>query len=383
LYAWYRKLVLSVENDRDVVSKLVQELIADKETSQEKIRTLFYWVQDNIRYIAYENGIMGFKPEAAQTVLQNRYGDCKGQANLLREMLLAAGFDARLVWLGTKGIPYTYEKPSLLVDNHMICCVIYNNERIFLDPTESNIAMNDYADRIQGRQVLIENGDEYILDSIVTFSCERNLETTELTLKLDPATNVLNGNQKLVINGESKTGFLSSYEELRTDDKEEALNAYLRNGNKNVSVSDVIMSDLNKREQPIEISSGISFRNQVTAFEDELYVSLENDYAMSALKFDSTRKSDYIFNHKYNLQSNIVFEIPEGYTVDYLPDDFNVDIDEFHFNFKMRQAENKIIYSKDIHFSSTWLRMSFFNQWNKAITALNKYYKEQIVLKKI
>ena len=65
---------------------------------------MFYWVQDNIRYIAFENGIMGFKPDAAQNVLNKKYGDCKGKANLLKEMLKLAGYDARLTWIGTSDL---------------------------------------------------------------------------------------------------------------------------------------------------------------------------------------------------------------------------------------------------------------------------------------
>lgn len=79
----------------------------------EKIEAVFYWVQDNIRYIAFENGIMGFKPEAASKVYQNRYGDCKGMANLLKEMLKICGYDARLTWIGTNDIPYDYKTASL------------------------------------------------------------------------------------------------------------------------------------------------------------------------------------------------------------------------------------------------------------------------------
>ena len=48
----------------------------------------------------------------------------------------------------------------------MICTVILNGKKYFLDGTESFIALNDYAQRIQGKQVLIEDGKNYILDRI-------------------------------------------------------------------------------------------------------------------------------------------------------------------------------------------------------------------------
>lgn len=100
LYQWYYRLARDVSNDKSVLAPLVQELVKNKKTDEEKIRAIFYWVQDNIRYIAYENGVAGFKPESAHLVYQKKYGDCKGMANLTKQLLGIAGYDARLTWIG-------------------------------------------------------------------------------------------------------------------------------------------------------------------------------------------------------------------------------------------------------------------------------------------
>ena len=147
LYGWYSTVCSEIGNDPETIKAKVAELTASKKTDLEKIENIFYWVQDNIRYIAFENGIMGFKPDAAQNVLKKKYGDCKGKANLLKTMLTIAGFDARLTWIGTSDLPYDYSLPSLAVDNHMICTIILNGKRFFLDGTEDFIALNDYAGR--------------------------------------------------------------------------------------------------------------------------------------------------------------------------------------------------------------------------------------------
>ncbi|MEI9945443.1 MAG: hypothetical protein WDN26_14655 [Chitinophagaceae bacterium] len=39
-------------------------------------------------------------------------------------------------------------------------------KKYFLDATETNIGFDEYAERIQGRQVLIENGDSYMLERV-------------------------------------------------------------------------------------------------------------------------------------------------------------------------------------------------------------------------
>src|SRR5215831_5461755 len=96
LYGWYSTVCADIGNNPNELKDRVAALTADKKSDLEKVESIFYWVQDNVRYIAFENGIMGFKPEAAQNVLKNKYGDCKGKANLMKEKLKIAGFDAHL-----------------------------------------------------------------------------------------------------------------------------------------------------------------------------------------------------------------------------------------------------------------------------------------------
>lgn len=382
LYGWYHKLVLECGNDRTTITPLVNELTSGLATDFEKIDALYYWVQEHIRYIAFENGIMGFRPDSAQAVLKKGYGDCKGQANLLCEMLKIAGYDARLVWLGTKGIPYSYDKPSIAVDNHVICAVFLNGERFFLDPTEVKSAMFDYADRIQGRVCLIEDGEKFIIDTIPEFSYERNLEKSMLELSVNTSDNSIEGTQKIEINGESKVQFLNAYESIKTPDKVEALNYYLRGGDKNISVSDVTISDLTQRSQPIEINNHIVIANQITQLDNELYINPETEFSLYALEMESNREHNYIFPYKYNFSGKVVLQIPDGYVVDYLPEPFNAQVGDFYFSLSYKQNGNVIEYEKHIYATSCLLEKSNFQEWNKVSKLLTKYYKEQIVLKK-
>jgi hypothetical protein len=56
------------------------------------------WCQDN-KYIAFEDGIAGVQTRCTSNV-NKRFGDCKGMA-ILTYQALQAGFDARVVWIGT------------------------------------------------------------------------------------------------------------------------------------------------------------------------------------------------------------------------------------------------------------------------------------------
>ncbi len=226
IYSWCKNLTDSVDNSGDELKTLATELAAGETDSTKIMEKVFYWVQDHVRYIAFEDGIMGYKPMEAKKVYTQLYGDCKGMANFMKTILRHQGFDARLTWIGTSDIPYHNDLPSLSVYNHMICCVISGGKKYYLDATEDWIALDDYAERIQGRPVMIENGNSYLQETIPHFTYERNKNycKTEFTL----SGNVLKGNYSYEMTGEGKTRFLRGVASTQTEDKYNAIKNYIR-----------------------------------------------------------------------------------------------------------------------------------------------------------
>src|SRR6266487_2332625 len=380
LYGWYRMVCDSIGNQSPALKERVTSLINGKKTDLQKIEAIFYWVQDNIRYIAFENGIMGFRPDAAQNVLKKKYGDCKGKANLLKEMLRLAGYDARLTWIGTSDLPYDYSLPSLSVDNHMICTVILNSKKYFLDGTEEYIALNDYAQRLQGKQVLIEDGNNYILDRIPVFPSERN--KTKQLIKINIDGDAIKGNSTIVYNGEAKIFTQMAYASTRTENKTDALTSFLRDGNANLELSNIKTPDFTDRQKPLQISYDFKANNQITRAGNETYVVMDWDKEFSNLEFDGERKNDYEFSHKYFVTIQTELAVPAGYKVEYIPSSFKKTSSDYSFEGSYLNKGNTIVYSKTIIINKPIIRKSEFADWNNFIKDINKFYNDQVVLKK-
>jgi transglutaminase-like putative cysteine protease len=380
LYGWYSTVCKDIGNKPEDLKPIVAELTRDKKTDLEKIESVFYWVQDHIRYIAFENGIMGFKPDAAQSVYSKKYGDCKGKANLLKQMLTVAGYDARLTWIGTSDLPYDYSLPSLCVDNHMICTVILNGKRYFLDGTEEFIALNDYAQRLQGKQVLIEDGNNFIIDKIPDFTADRN--KVKQSIKLNIEDTKLTGNSSVEYNGEAKIKVQSIYSSVRNENKTELFSNYLRKGNDNVIVSNIKNPDFVNRQKPLQVSFDLAANNQVTKAGNELYVVMDWDKDFSNMEFDEDRKNDYEFDHKYHYTVQSELNIPAGYKVEYLPAAFKKLTPAYSFEGSYSNKGKTIVYTKTIVINKPILRKSEFNEWNSFIKDINKFYNDQLVLTK-
>ncbi len=379
LYKWYKSLVNDMKDDPTVFASKVTELTKTAKTDEEKIKSIYYWVQDNIRYIAFEDGIAGFKPDDSQNVFSKRYGDCKGMANLTKQMLKLAGFDARLCWIGTKHIAYNYSIPSLSVDNHMICVVLKDGKRYFLDGTEKFNSFKEYADRIQGKEVMIEDGDKFIIDKIPTHDALSNKEIYSVNYTIDNET--LKGKVDKEFFGESRASFLYTYNNIKNDKKEEALKYYISSGDKNYTVSNISTSDLSNRDTNVKISYDIAINNHVSSFDNEIYIDLDYDKEYKFLDF-SERKETILLDYKTYDDIKIALQIPAGYSVKKMPDNVNIKSKDYEIAMNFEVKNNTILYHKVFNFKNGIIKKSDFEISKKDFETIKKLYAEQIVLTK-
>lgn len=381
LYGWYKSLVdnLTIE-PTDEIKNIVDELMEGATNDEEKLRRVFYWIQDNVRYIAFEDGIAGFQPEDAEKVCSYRYGDCKGMANLAKVMLTYAGFDARLTWIGTRHIAYTYDIPTLAVDNHMICCVLLNGKKIFIDPTEEYVALNDYAHRIQGRQVLIENGDTFMLDRVPEFTAERNRKSKVKQLSIQNGT--LTGKASEEYNGESKLSILRGYSMVRNQSKEDAIISFLNDDNKNLDISNIKLPDFENRDIPVKFSYDFTLANNLQKVNDKYLLQLDFDQEFYYFDFEKDRKTAYEFSAKYSLDNIYELQVPAGFKVDHIP--ANVEIEKEGYTFKLiyQLKGNTLSLTKKIEISDTVVDLNDMKEWNEDIATLRASYDDYVILSK-
>lgn len=116
---------------------LAEQLTAGLSNPRARALKLSDWVRENIRYVAVYVGTGGVVPHSAQSVLNNRYGDCKDHVALLEALLKAAGIESSpaIVNLGNA---YALPKvPTLGVFNHVITYV--PSLDLYLDSTDPSI----------------------------------------------------------------------------------------------------------------------------------------------------------------------------------------------------------------------------------------------------
>lgn len=164
---WYHDLSEPQTKAGYQIKKLASTLTVGTNNNKEKLKIIYEWVRDRIRYIAVEIGIGGYKPHAAEKVLVNRYGDCKDMTTLLCSIAHEAGINVYPVLISTlqNGLPDT-SLPSQLHFNHLIAyCPTVGANGFWMDATEKGCPFGRLPWYDQGLPVLIvgKNGKAKIL----------------------------------------------------------------------------------------------------------------------------------------------------------------------------------------------------------------------------
>jgi hypothetical protein len=384
LYHWYDGLIRQIPNDnKESLQALVKELTTNLSTPSAKTKAIFQWVQRNIKYIAFEDGMAGFVPRSSTDVYTKRYGDCKDMANLLKDMLALAGIEAHHTWIGTRSKPYTYQDvPTAIADNHMICSVKTPEGYIFLDATNPFLSFGTPSSMIQNKEALIGlSSGRYEVVKVPVVNKSENKRIDSLLVQVE----------KDGIKGKFKselTGF-------RKDDMEVAnLRAQIRNdreyirdfftiGGNNIAIDQLEVKGLGDQNLSASVTFNFSQPGYIKNVADKLYINLHLNKSVPGEKLDvNTRQQLLEQDYHYEDHSYTFFSIPEGYDVTFTPASVNKSWSAFGIEVSYKTEKNQVIMEKTIYSNYLYLDKNGFSEWNEFLDALNTIQQQSFTLTK-
>lgn len=385
LYRWYYSLIQNInkdENDKDLV-ELVQKLIKDKPNNLEKARAIYYWTQENIKYIAFEYALGGFVPRESNDVFKKKYGDCKDNSSILFKMLEIAGIKGNLTWIGTRSIPYTYsEVPTPLVDNHMILSFEDENKTYYLDATGRYTSIDAPTSFIQGKEALVAKGENlFEIKLVPTIAPKLNafIDTTNIII----SNSEIIGKSKSEISGYLKSDYFYSLEKQNTDTKlKDFYNTALEKGNNSFLIKNI--KELNKFEydKNLVVAYDFSLSNYAKFLGDEIYINLNLNKRLLAFKNKENRKTaiEYEYTNYYEYQTSL--SIPEGYIVNYLPENTTITNEYITSNINYKLTKETIEYTHTVELNTLILDLDAQKKVNDLIKQMELSYKEVVILQK-
>ncbi|RUM90147.1 MAG: transglutaminase [Thermovibrio sp.] len=356
---WYSKLAKEAVRPDKLVRETALKVTKGKKTEEEKIRAIYNFVSQNIRYVGMEFGINGYKPHKASEVLKNRYGDCKDHATLLVSMLKAVGIKAYPVLIPTLSrANMDVEMPMPTAFNHEIAAVRFKGKWLFMDTTSDFVPFRLLPPGDQGRNVLIvdvEKGNEFVENTPV-FPPETNVEGFKGHFELKPF-GKLEGDFKFIY-----TGVYGIFERARlnTSTKRqikrhvEELAAKVSPGFDVERYKLSNFKDLNSNRVWIEISG--EDRNYGTITSHYLLAKFPApDYSrLITLVAPKKRKYPYVVGYKMEKVSKVELQLPKGYSLYLKPENYSFKnrVGEFSIRWEIKgrslEMESRMVLKKRI-----------------------------------
>ncbi len=380
LYKWYNELLKDVDisNDEYLV-KLCDSLTNGVDNPEEKIKRIFYWVQEKIAYLAYEDGLGGYVPREAVLVAKRRFGDCKDMANLITRLGQIAKLPVYRTWIGTRDIPFQFsEFPAPYCANHMIATYLGEKDTIFLDATGRFYPFGMPTSMIQGKEGLIGISEtEFILKKVPVQETKINMEHDSIVLSLADG-NKVTGRGFYKLYGYEKISLMHLFGNKSYKWQKEYLQSLLEKGNNKFSLDtfDIVDQDIDK---PLLLNYVFTINDYITENNNSKYINL-NFLKTYFDKFTLTKRNyPFSFTNNNVTKLSVTFNIG-NYTIDYLPPDTNYSDSVFDYSLKYSKLEKSILFENTISIHKIEIPKGDFSQVNEAINSYKKAKSNLVAL---
>ncbi|MBP6550180.1 MAG: DUF3857 domain-containing protein [Flavobacterium sp.] len=381
LYAYYKGFTKNLNQTEDPTLKAITLKITENLTNDEdKVKSIFYWVKDNIKYIAFENGYEGFIPREASLICERKFGDCKDMASIITAMAKYAKVkNVYIAWIGTRDIPYSYnDLATPAVDNHMIAVYKKGEEYLFLDATDKETVYGIPTAFIQGKEAMYDNGDTYKIVPVPLTPAEKNEVKEQVKLKIDK--DKILGSGKVEFSGYNRSRLLSRIGDATNKTRFEMIKSLVLKGNNKFNLKDYTEENIKDRDKPYQINYNFDLGNYIVKVDKEMYVNLFMDRPLEKITIEKDRSAKFEFEHLNYINTEYELDIPQNCTVKYLPKNFSLDNDYLKVDFIYEVKNNKIRLHSQLKQKKLMLDKTDFELWNKSIKELKNNYTDTLIL---
>lgn len=365
--------------------EILREIQKGAKNDYDKIANTYAWVQQNIRYLAFEAGISAHQPATPAETIRKRYGDCKAMALLLKTLLKAQGFDARQTDIGTWDVPYSLqENPSIASIDHAICTVFYQGKPYYLDATNPYIPLGYVPDNIQGRMALVEDADSFRMNKLPELaadSCFSSI-TYQATLESgDDGNYDIKGKLYSKWKGDMKSWILVGNDATAQDEKEKALVAAMGVDERLDKIGDIMMTGNRPQDESLNITAFFMKKGAGQLVDGSVYLDANLDESLFLTPVDTTKRvSDYMISMKVKNVRKVSLSIPKGMRVQELPAPFASHSHWADLSCTFSKQGNRVVMKKEYVIKNRRVALKDIPAWNKMVSEWNDACNQQVVI---
>ncbi len=399
LGTWYTQLSSDVRSASPALSQKVQELAPASLPLVQRIKALAGFAQHDVRYVAIEIGVGGYKPHTASDVFTHRYGDCKDKATVLSAMLAQIGVKSYYIIVNaTRGV-VTRDVPPSLRFNHMILAIalpeasypkpmpaMYEHPKLghllIFDPTNDVVPFGQIPYYEQDNYGLLvgEQGGELI--HMPLSPPEANGVFRNAKLKLLPDGTLQGEIEERYTGWNAMLG--REYLQHETEnDRKKIIERLVANSLGNFQLDKYELLNANDIDQDLIIKFNFSAAHYAKNAGAMLLVR-PRVLGELAGPWDANKPRHYAYEFRgpFLDRDTIEISLPEGFKVDELPDPAKVTFPFAEYASKTESGDGVLKYTREYKQTATEVSMEHMDQLKKFFGQINLDEKNMAVLKR-
>ena len=354
----------------------IDEVIAGATSPSEKLTRIFEYVKQKM---VWNNYIGVYADEGVKEAYKNGVGNSADINLMLVSMLRYAGIDANPVILSTRdnGIPVY---PTRNGFNDVIAGAKLEDHIFLLDLTNKKGAPDLLDENLlnwNGRMIREDGSSEWVSLYPSAHATESTLISTEINADLTTT-----GSLKSRYTGNYGLLFRKKFGESSQDDQLKAFEGMYSG----IELDGLALENLDNVYEPLEVAYDFELLSGIEEVGDKLYVSPLMHKATDENPFKSDERLHPIdFRYPWKDRYIINIKIPEGYTVESIPESvlYNMTDKLASFAYRVSQSGNSINISTDFSLNSSIIAPDYYQDLKKFYEMIVTKQNEKIVLTKI
>ena len=376
LARWFSNLYSGRTKLPEQASNEIAELIDSVNDPLEKIDILYNYLQEKNRYVAVEMGIRGWRPQSAEEVYQNRFGDCKDLTTFMIAMLREAGIEAYPALALTRTEGDVYSKFPSNQFNHCITFIPMKEDTIWLECTADNMCVGEIPYNIENIDVLVvkDNGGELIKTPIKKAS--QNLSVTNMQGVLNEVGN-LQVNISLTSTGNRKNYLNQNLVAKNQEEDITFLQNYFNDFHTNLRIKEYSSRIKNNTTRDLILEVNGSFNRFSPKRGKRIFINpaVFNRITSDDRPDETIEEREFPVFHYYPYIEidTISVSVPGNFKVDYIPENKDYSFSFGNYKSEYSFESGKIHYMRRFEISQSIIPVENYEEYldfiNKAMKA--------------
>ena len=367
----------------EAVRRDISALVSGLDSDVDKLRAIYGYLKEHTRYVSIQLGIGGYVPASPEQVAATGFGDCKALSFYMKQLLAQAGILSDYALVSTRRKDLLADYASLGQMDHALLRVPLQQDTLWVECTNPSLPLGYAHSDVAGHQALLVLPEGGELVRIPDYPGQTGRD--EMVIQVDLSRD---GSAALSVRETARLDMSEPYVDFRSlkpaDIQRKLLSGlqchpdhFVFNGlNDNFTRYEGVPGYVPE----VQLSYAFDSQDLARISADRMFVKL-SPYARSLSYQKTARRHDFVVKHGCVFTDSITLTLPEGYDVEFLPEEVSRSTKLADFSFRAEASGRTVTLDFVLTVRAGRISPGEYDAFRELVKAANKVYGSTLVLK--